>query len=71
MQACWEGPYIIITRVKDVICRIQRCPRAKIMVVHLYRLAPYLRSEQSYGWVVYVIGTDVRFLPDCDVCVLL
>jgi hypothetical protein len=41
LQTCWEGPYNIITRMNDVIYRIQRQPRAKMMVVHLDRLAPY------------------------------
>jgi hypothetical protein len=41
LQACWEGPYNI-TRINDVVYRIQRHPRAKIMFVHLDRLAPYL-----------------------------
>jgi hypothetical protein len=40
LQASWEGPYIITTRINDVIYRIQRHPRAKMMVVHLDRLAP-------------------------------
>jgi hypothetical protein len=30
-----------------------------------------LRSEQCNGWAAYIIGTDARFLPDCDVCALL
>jgi hypothetical protein len=47
LQACWEGPYIIITCINDVIYRIQRRPRAKMMVVHLDRLAPYLGASQD------------------------
>jgi hypothetical protein len=31
-----------MTRINNVIYRIQRHPRAKMMVVHLDRLAPYL-----------------------------
>jgi hypothetical protein len=42
LRTCWEGPYTIITRINDVVNRIQRHPRAKMMVVHLDRLAPYL-----------------------------
>ena len=41
LQTCWEGQYIITTWI-NVIYRIQRHPRAKMMVVHLDRLAPYL-----------------------------
>jgi hypothetical protein len=29
---CWEGPYIVITRINDVIYRSQRDLRAKMMV---------------------------------------
>ena len=46
-QTCWEGPYIIITRINDVIYQIQRHPRAKMMVIHLYRLASYLEATQD------------------------
>ena len=41
LQTCCERPYII-TRINDVTYLIQRHPRAKIMVVRLDRLAPYL-----------------------------
>ena len=40
LQTCWEGPYLTITLIKVVIYRIQRHSRAKMMVVHLDRLAP-------------------------------
>jgi hypothetical protein len=39
LQTCWEGSYI--TRI-NVIYRIRRHSRGKMMVVHLDRLAPYL-----------------------------
>jgi hypothetical protein len=47
LQVCWEGPYIITTRINDVIYRIQWRPRAKMMVVHLDRLAPYLGASRD------------------------
>jgi hypothetical protein len=31
-----------ITRINDVVYRIQRHPRARMIVVHFDRLAPYL-----------------------------
>jgi len=43
---CWEGPYLIITQI-DVIYQIQRHPWAKMMVVHLDRLAPYLEATRD------------------------
>jgi hypothetical protein len=40
LQSCWEGPYNVVTRINDVVYRIQRRPRPKM--IHLDRLAPYL-----------------------------
>jgi predicted aspartyl protease len=41
LQPSWEGPFVILTRINDVVYRIQRHPRAKMKVVHLERLASY------------------------------
>jgi hypothetical protein len=41
LHPAWEGPYKIITRINDVVYRIQKTPRSRMMVVHLDRLAPY------------------------------
>ena len=30
----WEGPYVVVERLNDVVYRIQRGPRAKPKVVH-------------------------------------
>jgi hypothetical protein len=49
LQSEWEGPYQVIARINDVVSRIQRHPRSRMMVVHLHRLAPCLgaaREEQ-------------------------
>jgi hypothetical protein len=46
LQAAWEGPYKVITRINDVY-RIQRHPRSRMMVVHLDRLAPYLGATRD------------------------
>jgi hypothetical protein len=42
LQTCWEGPYTIITGISNIVYWIWRHPRAKMMVIHLDRLAPYL-----------------------------
>ena len=55
LQTHWEGPYKIVTKINDVVYRIQRSdsPRSKMKVVHLERLAPYgtgtvpIRDEQA------------------------
>ncbi|PNF29641.1 hypothetical protein B7P43_G16387 [Cryptotermes secundus] len=49
LQASWEGPYKVVTRINDVVYRIQKTPRSRMLVVHLDRLAPYhgaARDEQ-------------------------
>jgi hypothetical protein len=49
LLSAWEGPYKVVIRINDVVYRIQRHPRSRMMVVHLDRLAPYLgaaRDEQ-------------------------
>jgi hypothetical protein len=40
-KSLWESPYKIITRINDVVYRMQKTPRSRMMVVHLGRLAPY------------------------------
>ena len=55
LQSQWEGPYKVVTRINDVVYRIQKegSPRAKMKVVHLERLAQYgrglepVRDEQA------------------------
>jgi hypothetical protein len=41
LQPSWEGPYTIVTRINDVVYRIRKNPKSKMMIVHLDRLAPY------------------------------
>ena len=41
LQRSWEGPYKVVTRINDVVYRIQKNPRAKMKVVHLDRLMPF------------------------------
>jgi hypothetical protein len=47
LQPSWEGRYKVITQINDVVYRIQRHPRAKIILEHLKRLAPYLRATRD------------------------
>ena len=46
LQTCWEGPYTI-TWINDVVYQIRRHSLAKMMVVHLDRLAPYLGTTRD------------------------
>ncbi|KAJ8911021.1 hypothetical protein NQ315_016590 [Exocentrus adspersus] len=35
LQKSWEGPYIIVTRLNDVVYRIQKNPQAKMKIAHM------------------------------------
>jgi hypothetical protein len=41
LQSSWDGPYKIVTRINDVVYRIQGNSRSRMMVVQLDRLASY------------------------------
>jgi hypothetical protein len=41
LQSSWEGSYKVLTRINDVVYRIQQNHRSRMMVVHLDRLASY------------------------------
>jgi hypothetical protein len=40
LQSSWDGQYKVVTRI-NVVYRIQRNPRSRMMVVHLDRLTSY------------------------------
>jgi hypothetical protein len=49
LQSSWEGLYKVVTWINDVVYRIQRNPRLRLMVVHVDWLAPpegAIRDEQ-------------------------
>ncbi|KAJ8912333.1 hypothetical protein NQ315_005938 [Exocentrus adspersus] len=41
LQKSWEGPYTVVTRLNDVVYRIQKNPQAKMKIVHIDRLTLY------------------------------
>ncbi|KAJ8914665.1 hypothetical protein NQ315_017362, partial [Exocentrus adspersus] len=41
----WEGPYIVVTRLNDVVYRIQKNPQAKMKIV----LTPYQEPHPNEG----------------------
>jgi hypothetical protein len=41
----WNGPYLVVTKLSDVHCRVQKSQRAKCKVVHVDRLKPYEGPE--------------------------
>jgi hypothetical protein len=46
LQSSWEGLYKVVTQINDVVYRIQRNLRLRMMVIHLDRLALY----QGAAW---------------------
>ena len=50
LQRKWKGPYLITHKLSDVIYRIQRKPRGKMMVIHCDRLKPYV-GEPLQSWI--------------------
>ncbi|KAJ8912596.1 hypothetical protein NQ315_000465 [Exocentrus adspersus] len=49
LQKSWEGPYIVVTRLNDVVYRIQKNPQAKMKIVHIHRLTPYQEPHPNEG----------------------
>ncbi|KAJ8915311.1 hypothetical protein NQ315_014819, partial [Exocentrus adspersus] len=49
LQKSWEGPYIIVTRLNDVVYRIQKNPQAKMKIVHIDRLTSYQEPHPNEG----------------------
>ncbi|KAJ8949444.1 hypothetical protein NQ318_007545 [Aromia moschata] len=60
LQSSWEGPYEVVTRINDVVYRIQKLPRGKPRMVHFNRLAPFAGSndEQAEARVRHVSPPD-------------
>ena len=41
----WDGPYVVVKQINDVVVRIKRSRQAKPKVVHINRLKPYTSRE--------------------------
>ena len=41
LQSNWDGPYIVLKRLNDVVVRIRRSLSSKLNIEHYDRLAPY------------------------------
>ena len=61
LQFAYEGPYMVVNRLTDVVYRIQRGPRAKFKVVHFEKLKRY-EGESIPGWLdkVNLLPLDKR-----------
>ena len=61
LQRAWEGPYLIVKKINDVIYRISKIPNGKPKVVHQNRLAPFEGDHNQEGVISRVHET-----PDCS-----
>ncbi len=48
----WEGPFLVIDKLCDVVFKIQRSVRTKPKVVHANRLKKYLGDNPPVSWLV-------------------
>ena len=47
----WDGPYVVVKHINDVVVRIKRSRQSKPKVVHINRLKPYAGRE-PFDWFV-------------------
>lgn len=50
LSSPWEGPYLVITKLSDVVYRIQAKPKGKMLVVHADCLKLYEGDIQE-SWI--------------------
>ncbi|KXJ10888.1 Retrovirus-related Pol polyprotein from transposon 412 [Exaiptasia diaphana] len=50
LQLPWEGPYLVLKRISDVVYKIQKSPRSKSRIIHHDRLQSYLK-EKAPTWL--------------------
>lgn len=51
LSRSWEGHYVVVKQIDDVVVRINKRPQAKPKVVHINWLKPYA-GEAPFGWFV-------------------
>ena len=54
LQRPWQGPYLVLKRINDVIYRIQLGPSIRPKVVHSNRLWKY-RGADPPGWLSFLL----------------
>ncbi|XP_028514874.1 uncharacterized protein LOC114575043 [Exaiptasia diaphana] len=50
LQLPWEGPYLVLKRISDVVYKIPNSPRSKTRIIHHDRLRPY-HGEKAPTWL--------------------
>ena len=63
LQNKWDGPYLVVEKLSDLVYAIQRNPRNRLLVVHHNRLKPFYGEVDSWlspgGTVLDVPGEEV------------
>ncbi|CAK1589804.1 unnamed protein product [Parnassius mnemosyne] len=63
LQAKWDGPYWIVTRIYDVTYRIQKGARSTPKFVHVDRLARYCGPDNTRDELVLGGSMDILTPP--------
>ncbi len=50
LQRPWQGPFLVLQKINDVVYRIQLSPRIKPKIVHHNRLTPY-QGQTPPSWL--------------------
>ena len=61
----WDGSYVVVKDINDVVVRMKRSRQAKSKVVHINRLKPYTDRE-SFDWFVDERSGDERPLNELN-----
>ena len=61
----WEGPYLVVKVLTDVVLRIQKSPRSKPVVVHRDRLKPY-QGTPIKPWISKKPSSDDDVVEEMD-----
>merc|ERR1711951_254275 len=61
----WEGPYLVVKVLTDVVLRIQKSPRSKPVVVHRDRLKPY-QGAPIKPWISKKPSSDDDVVEEMD-----
>ena len=65
LQKPWQGPYVIIKRISDLIYRIQLGPQSRPRVVHFNRLWKY-HGENPPRWLITTESNPAECMEPTD-----
>ena len=59
----WEGPYVVVKHLNDVVLRIKKGPRAKAKVAHMNNIKKY-NGDLRFDWFTSLRSEDNEGLTD-------